>query len=359
MRTYPAEPSRRELIKAIGLGAAAGILPITDLIPGRANAQETASPSDLITRPIPRTGERLPAIGLGTFMTFDIVPGEDRDHIREVVRRFWEAGGRAFDTSPLYGSSEVNLGDAATSLGINTEMFVANKIWSTGEYLGDDSHAEQSLELSKERLWREQIDAMQCHSLVNFEVIVPLLNAWKKEGRIRFVGVTHYDPAYFDALAGWVERGDVDFVQVRYSIHTRLAEERILSAAADQGVGVIVNMPLEKARLHKIVEGRPLPDFAAELGIETWSQFFLKWIIAHPAVTCAIPATSNPDHLTENIGAMRGPLPDRQMRSRMVRHMETIPAFAELDRLGPRSWYPDKKYQGLVGLAQAELRART
>jgi diketogulonate reductase-like aldo/keto reductase len=352
-------PNRRELIKAFGLSAAAIMLPAAGLISGSARAQLTVAPPDLITRRIPRTNEVLPAIGLGSFMTFDIVPGQKRANLHEVVRLFWQAGGRVFDTSPLYGMAEVNLGDFATSLGINDQMFVTNKIWSTGEYLADNSHAERSLKLSMERLWRDRIDVMQCHSLVNVDVIVPLMQAWKKEGRIRYVGVTHHEPAYFAVLTDWVERGNLDFVQVHYSIHTRLAEERLLPAAADRGVAVIVNMPLEKARLHKIVEGRPLPDFAKELGIENWSQFFLKWVISNPAVTCAIPATTNPDHLIENVGAMRGPLPDRATRARMVRHMESIPGFAQLDQLGARSWYPGKTYAGLIGRAQAELRSRT
>jgi diketogulonate reductase-like aldo/keto reductase len=352
-------PNRRELIKAFGLGAATIMFPAVGLLSGPARAQVNGSPGDLITRRIPRTNEMLPAIGLGTFMTFDIVPGQKRSNVQEVVQRFWQAGGRVFDTSPLYGIAEVNLGDFGTSLGINDQMFVTNKIWSTGEYLADGSHAERSLKLSMERLWRDRMDVMQCHSLVNVDVIVPLMHAWKKEGRVRYVGVTHHEPAYFGILADWVERGNLDFVQVRYSIHTRMAEERLLPAAADRGVAVLVNMPLEKARLHKVVEGRPLPAFAKELGIETWSQFFLKWVISHPTVTCALPATSNPDHLMENIGAMRGPLPDRETRARMVRHMESITGFAELDRLAARSWYPGKTYPGLVGRGQAELRSRT
>lgn len=351
--------SRRRLLKTFGLSVAAIMLPSAGLLSSTARAQVAGVRSDLITRRLPKTNEVLPAVGLGTFLTFDSVPGQQRGNLHEVVRRFWQAGGRVFDTSPLYGMAEVNLGDFATSLGINDQMFVTNKIWSTGEYLADDSHAERSLQLSMERLWRDRIDVMQCHSLVNVDIIVPLLHAWKKEGRIRYVGVTHHEPAYFGVLADWVERGNVDFVQVRYSIHTRMAEEQLLPAAADRGVAVLVNMPLEKARLHKIVDGRPLPDFAKELGIETWSQFFLKWVISHPAVTCALPATSNPEHLTENVAAMRGPLPDREMRSRMVRHMESIPGFAQLDRLGASSWYPDKKYSGLIGRAQAELRSRT
>jgi diketogulonate reductase-like aldo/keto reductase len=156
---------------------------------------------------------------------------------------------------------------------------------------------------------------MQCHSLVNVDIMVTLMKAWKKEGRIKYLGVTHYETPYFEALADWVEKGDLDFVQVHYSIHTRHAEERILPAAADHGTAVSINMPLEKARLHAIVQGRPLPDFAKELEIETWSAFFLKWVISNPLVTVALPATTNPDHLVENMGALRGPLPDKKMRA--------------------------------------------
>jgi diketogulonate reductase-like aldo/keto reductase len=346
--------SRRRLIKSLGLGMAASALPMTSLLSGGALAQAPAP--GIITRTVPRTREVLPAIGLGTFLTFDIIPGQKRDHLHEVMRRFWEGGGRVFDTSPLYGMGEVNVGDFATSLGINDQMFIANKIWSTGEYLADESHALRSLDLSMARLWRERIDLMQCHSLVNVDLIVPYLHAWKKEGRIRYVGVTHYETPYMGVLANWIERSNLDFVQVNYSIHTRQAEERILPAAADRGTAVLVNMPFEKARLFKIVEGRALPDFAKEIGAENWAQFFLKWVISHPAVTCTLPATANPDHMTQNIGALRGPLPDRDMRARMVRHMETIPGF---DKLAEMPWYPDKRYPGVIGRAQQDLRRRT
>jgi diketogulonate reductase-like aldo/keto reductase len=319
-------------------------------------AGPAASQADLILKTIPRTGERIPAIGLGTFITFDLLPGDRRDHLAEVVRRYWEAGGRVFDTSPLYGMGEVNLGAFVAALGIGEQMFLTNKIWSTGDYLGDESHAARSLAQSMERLWRSHLDVMQCHSLVNVDVVVPLMRAWKKEGRVRYVAVTHHETPYFAILADWVESGNVDFVQVHYSIHTRDAEQRVLKAAADHGVGVLVNMPLEKARLHKLVEGRRLPGFAREIGIETWSQFFLKWVIAHPAVTCALQATSNPDHLAENIGALRGPLPDPDMRTRMVRHMESIPGFDQLARI---PWYPGKRYAGVINRALAATRART
>jgi diketogulonate reductase-like aldo/keto reductase len=335
-------------MKSVGLGLGLGLAGVGGgLIGMPANAQDAAAP---IMRRVPRTGEMVPAIGLGTFLTFDVLPGQSRDFIREVMRRMWEGGARVIDTSPLYGSAETSVGDFATSLGIGRDILVTNKTWSTGEFLADDSHARRSLEQSMQRLWRETIDVMQVHSLVNVDVIVPILREWKQEGRIRYFGVTHHELPYFPALAQWVERGNLDFVQVHYSIHTRLAEERILPAAMERGTAVQVNMPFEKARLFKIVEGRPLPDFARELGIANWAQFFLKWVISHPAITCAIPATTNPDHASENVSALRGPLPDRAMRARMVRHMESIPGFDKLADMPP---YPGKTFRGMIRRAQA------
>jgi diketogulonate reductase-like aldo/keto reductase len=341
--TAPTNVSRRAVLKILGVGAAAAF------IPGAFGVRSTLAQASqqVITRAIPRTGEVVPAVGLGTFMTFDVTPGQPREHLREVVRRFWEGGGRVIDTSPLYGLSEVSVGDFATALGIARDLFITNKTWATGEWLGDKSQALRQLTQSMARLWRDQIDVMQVHSLVNVDVILPILRAWKQEGRISYLGVTHHEVPYFQELARWVENGDLDFVQVHYSIHTRQAEERILPAAADRGTAVLVNMPFEKARLFQAVEGHPLPDFAREIGCQNWAQFFLKFAISHPAVTCVIPATSNPDHLNENIGALRGPLPDGDMRARMIRHMEAIPGF---QRLHEMRWYPDKRYGGLVRL---------
>ncbi len=346
---------RRQAMKLMGAAAGAAALPVLS-VPAHAQARATRETPQVITRTVPRTNEVLPAIGLGTFLVWDVLPGQPRDHLREVLQRFWEGGGRVVDTSPLYGSGEVSLGDFAAALGINDQLFVANKIWSTGQFLGDPSHAAQSLQQSKLRLWRDKLDVMQCHSLVNVDIVLPLLKVWKKEGQVRYVGITHHDPEYFDSLATWLQKEDLDFVQVRYSIFERRAEERILPLAADKGTAVLVNMPLEKGRLHKIVEGRPLPPFAKELGIETWSQYFLKWVISHPAVTCAVPGTSNPAHAAENIRAMHGPLPDREMRARMLRHMETIPGFSTIEKM---AWYPEKTYPGLIGRARRELLARS
>jgi len=239
----------------------------------------------------------------------------------------------------------VSIGDFATSLGITNELFLADKVWVTGEWLGDDTHAQQQLRRSMERLWRDQIDLMQCHNLVNDRTTVRVMQEWKKEGRIRYLGVSHHQPSYFDLIAPWVEKSALDFVQVRYTLATRRAEERILPAAMDTGTAVVVNMPFEKARLFKIVKGRPLPEFASEIGCETWAQFFLKWIVSHPAVTCAIPATTNPKHQADNIGALKGPLPDERMRNRMLKHMETIPDF---DKVAKMPAYPGKTFDGVV-----------
>ncbi len=336
------QSNRRDFFKTIGLTAAASALPSALIPSGNAVAQ---SSSGNIMRKIPRSGEMLPAIGLGTYLTFDLIPGAPRNNIREIIKRFWDGGGRVFDTSPLYGTGEISVGDFATCMGINEQMFIANKIWSTGEYLADDSHARKSFEQSQQRLWREKIDLMQVHSLVNVDQIVPVLKHWTREGKIKYVGVTHHEIPYFNALALQVERSDLDFVQVHYSIQMRLAEERILPAAMDKGTAVLVNMPFEKARLFKLVEGRPLPDFAKEFDCKNWAEFFLKWVISHPAITCAIPATSNPAHQSENIRAMRGKLPDQEMRTRMVKFMETIPGFDTLQQMPA---YPGKAYNGYI-----------
>jgi aryl-alcohol dehydrogenase-like predicted oxidoreductase len=303
--------------------------------------------AELHTRTVPRSGQQLPAVGLGTFMTFDRGPDASRDGLRSVFDRFWDSGGRVVDTSPLYGRSEANVGEFASGKGVTEQMFIANKTWATGEWLGDFGHARRQLEQTTERLRRPAIDLLQVHSLVAVETNVPILKHFRRDGLIRYVGVTHHDPLYFPALEHWIRNGDIDFVQLHYSIQFRLAEERLLPLAADHGTAVLLNMPLEKARLHRIVEGHPLPGLAAEIGCENWSQFFLKYVISHPAVTCALPATTNPDHLAENVGAMSGPLPDDAMRRRMVAHMETIPGFADLQNM---PWYPGKTWNhgGLV-----------
>ncbi|MFI0350465.1 aldo/keto reductase [Actinomadura sp. 9N407] len=333
-------PSRRKLIK----GAGAGALIATGLAGTAGAASASAGPGfrDLITRRIPRTGERVPAVGLGTFMTFDRLPHAPRGHIRDVMSRFWEGGGRVLDTSALYGASEANVGEFARGLDITDGLFLTDKSWACGEYFTDPSHALRQFEQSLRRLHRERLDAVQVHSLTNTPMILPILRRLKDEGRIRYLGVTHHEiPEQSAALERWIRTGDLDMVQVRYSIFMREAERRILPAAADHGTAVMVNMPLEKARLHEVVRGRRLPGFAREIGCTTWSQFFLKYVISHPAVTCVLPATTDAAHVRDNLAAMRGPLPDRELRRRMVRHMESIPGFSAIDG---RPWYPGKTF---------------
>lgn len=335
------------------MGAAA-----TGLAIATAQAQESnvtspplGSNQNVVTRTLPRTGEKVTALGLGTFLTFDLKPGDRRDALRQVFERYVAAGGRVVDTSPLYGSAEVSVGQFMGEFEGSDEMFLANKVWSTGEYLGDESHAVESFRQSRMRTWRDRINLMQCHSITNAPVVIPLMKAWKKEGLIRHVGVTHHESAAQDQLLAIVQRDDVDFIQTNYSIFNRDAERRLLPAAADKGVGVLINLPLEKARLIKVTEGHKLPGFAHEFAATSWAQFFLKWVMAHPAVTSVLCGTSNPDHMSDNIQAMTGPLPDERMRARMVAHMETMPGFGAI---GTMPWYPGKEtmYSGLIREAQ-------
>ncbi|MDY6964179.1 MAG: aldo/keto reductase [Pseudomonadota bacterium] len=345
-------------------GAAVTGLALATHAPATVKAQGTDAPvpaagsnREVLTRALPRTGERVTALGLGTFLTFDLKPGDRRDDLRQVFERYVAAGGRVVDTSPLYGSAEVSVGQFMGEFEGGGEMFLANKVWATGEYLGDESHAVESFRQSRLRTWRDTINLMQCHSITNAPVVIPLMTAWKQEGLIRHVGVTHHESAAQEQLTAIVERGEVDFVQTNYSIFNRDAERRLLPAAADKGVGVLINLPLEKARLMRVVEGHSLPEFAREFGAATWAQFFLKWVMAHPAVTSVLCGTSNPDHMSDNVQAMVGPLPDEPMRRRMVAHMQTIPGF---NAIASMPWYPGKEamYSGLIRQAQANAANR-
>ena len=343
MKTTSASLRRRSFL--VFSGFAAGALAAPSLLPGSAAFAQAAVGRTPIMRAIPKTGEMIPAIGLGTFETFDILPGEPRNHIREIIRRFYEAGGRVIDTSPLYGMSEVSVGDFATELGITDSLFITNKIWTTGEWLSDNSHSEAQFRRSAERLWRKTMDVQQVHSLENHDQVRHLLAKWKDEGRVKYVGVTQWSPEYYDTMERLVETGSLDFVQINYTIFSRQAADRLLPACRDNGVAVQVNIPFEKARLFTCVKDQAVPDFAREFGAETWAQFFLKFIVSHPAVTVVIPATSSPDHLSDNMGALFGELPDEAMRVRMVKHMEGIPGFDTTLRQPP---YPGKNYGGVV-----------
>jgi diketogulonate reductase-like aldo/keto reductase len=272
-----------------------------------------AAQGKMILRKIPKSGETLPVVGIGSYATFDVTSAADRDQVREVLRLFAAMGGRLLDSSPMYGAAESVIGDITTQLDVNRQLFLATKVWSSGRESGIQQ-AEQSLS----RIRTRQIDLLQVHNLLGVDAHMPWMKDWKAAGKIRYIGVTHYQESNFSALEKYVASGEVDFVQLNYSMAERAAEGRLLPAAQSSGVAVIVNRPFADAALFNRVKGRDLPEWAAEFDAQTWAQFFLKYILAHPAVTTAIPATRNPKHVLDNMSAGVGKLPDEAMRQRML-----------------------------------------
>jgi diketogulonate reductase-like aldo/keto reductase len=278
-----------------------------------------AGASAIVQRSIPSSGEAIPAIGLGTWRTFDVgATAAERKPLQEVLRAFLELGGRAIDSSPMYGTAESVAGDLASALGITERLFLATKVWTSGREAGL-AQMEQSLR----RLRVSRLDLMQIHNLLDWRTHLRTLHEWKQAGRVRYLGITHYTAGAYDELERVLRAEPVDFVQVNYSLGEREAERRILPLAHERGVAVIVNRPFSAGGLFQSVRGRPLPAGAAELGCESWAQVFLKWILGHPAVTCVIPATSRPEHLVDNMKAGLGPLPDPAARARLAELVTT------------------------------------
>jgi len=284
------------------------------------DAGAAAAEGSLLQRPIPSSGERLPAVGLGTWQTFDVGPGEAaRAPLREVLRRLVELGGRVVDSSPMYGRAETVVGELAGELGIRDELFIATKVWTRGRVDGV-----RQMERSMARFGVDSIELMQVHNLVDWRTHLATLRDWKANGRIRHLGVTHYTSAAYDELARIMRSEDIDFVQLNYSIAARRAEQRLLPLAAERGIAVLANRPFAGGSLFRRVKGKRLPQWAAEFDCETWAQFFLKYILAHPALTCAIPGTSDPEHLVDNVRAGYGRLPDAATRRRMAALMDGL-----------------------------------
>jgi diketogulonate reductase-like aldo/keto reductase len=298
------EMTRREATRVIGAAAAATLLPIS----ARA-ANESAR---MITRAIPSTGEKLPVIGLGTSQVFDVNPAR-ASALAPVLSTFVKLGGRVVDSSPMYGRAEEVIGDLANKLKVRDSLFLATKVWTRGKQAGIDSMA-RSLRL----LQTKTIDLMQVHNLVDVETQLATMREWKAQGRFRYIGVTHYTASALPELERVLARQKIDFVQINYSIIEREAEQRILPMTQERGIAVIANRPFGAGDLFSRVRGKPLPDFAPEFDCHSWAQFFLKWIIAHSAVTCAIPATDNVQHLEDNMRAVTGRLPDEVTRRRMT-----------------------------------------
>ncbi|MFQ5683226.1 MAG: aldo/keto reductase [Candidatus Binatia bacterium] len=273
-----------------------------------------------IRRPIPGRGESLPTIGLGTWQTFDVGRSEsERAPLRKVLRRFVQLGGSVVDSSPMYGRSERVVGDLAAELDVHKQLFVATKVWTRGRDAGI-----LQMEQSFQRLRTEQVDLMQVHNLVDWRTHLGTLRRWKEQGKIRYIGVTHYTESAYDELARVLETEELDFVQLNYSVGEREAEHRLLPLAAERRMAVLVNRPFAQGALFRKVRGKALPSWAADLCCASWAQLFLKFVISHPVVTCAIPATNKVHHLVDNMGAGVGPLPDATLRERMARYVAKI-----------------------------------
>ena len=298
---------RRRMLGLLG-GAAAG-LALSPRIP------LLAAEASVITRRIPSSDETLPAVGLGTSNVFDhALEGETKTRLARVLRDFHAAGARVVDTSPMYGKAEEVTGTLAREAGITGDLFLATKVWTKGK----DEGIRQMRE-SAQRLGRETLDLIQVHNLVDTEAHLDTLDAWKKEGKVRYTGITHYVPSAFDDLERWMKARKPDFVQLCYSVRVRDAEKRLLPLAADLGIAVLANRPFEEGALFSAVQAKPLPDWAAEAGAASWGQLFLKFILGHPAVTVAIPATGKPDHLADNLAAMKGVPLARDHRERLAK----------------------------------------
>jgi aryl-alcohol dehydrogenase-like predicted oxidoreductase len=304
--TEPSLPiTRRQAARLIGRTAAAVLL-------SQQMAAAQSASDRMLTRPIPSSGEKLPVIGLGTWQTFDVNPAQSGP-LTEVLNTFVKLGGRVIDSSPMYGRAEQVIGDLLTKLNLRDSLFLATKVWTRGRQAGIES-----MERSFARLQTKTIDLMQVHNLVDAETQLRTIREWKAQGRFRYLGVTHYEAGAFAEVAKILAREKLDFVQINYSIMEREAEEKILPLTQERGIAVIVNRPFGGGDLFSRVRGKPVPDFAAEFDCTSWAQFFLKWIIANPAVTCAIPATNNVQHLEDNMRAGVGKLPDGKIRQRMI-----------------------------------------
>jgi aryl-alcohol dehydrogenase-like predicted oxidoreductase len=300
--------ARRQMLKssAILLGAL--------LMPAGSRGAER------LERRIPKTGEALPAVGLGTWQVFDVAgDAKELAQARETLKTFGEMGGRVIDSSPMYGSSEAVTGQLATELGLGGTLFVATKVWTSGKPAGI-----RQMEDSMRKLRVERLDLMQVHNLVDVQTHLATLRDWKAAGRVRYLGITHYHAGGHADLERLIRPGGVDFVQVNYSLVEPQAEARLLAAAAASGTAVIVNRPFAEGAMFGRVRGKALPEWAKEAGCASWAQYFLKWILAEPAVTCVIPGTRNPRHVADNLGAMSGPLPDAALRRRMAEHFDSL-----------------------------------
>jgi aryl-alcohol dehydrogenase-like predicted oxidoreductase len=302
------EAKRRTLGALVALGS------------GLAMSEARAQGARLAERAIPSSGEMLPVVGLGTWQTFDV--GGDaaaRAPLGEVLATLYAGGGRVVDSSPMYGSSEAVVGELCAARNLCAPLFLATKVWTRGRAQGVSE-----MERSIRRMRAGRMDLMQVHNLVDVDTHTATLRDWKREGRVRYIGITHYTASAYAEVERWLKTKQYDFLQINYSLAEREAERRILPLARELGVAVLINRPFGEGNMFRRVRGKPLPSWAAELGIASWAQFFLRWILAHPAVTCAIPGTSKPEHMKDNLAAGRAPLPGEAERARLAAHFDAL-----------------------------------
>lgn len=275
-----------------------------------------ANDQPILKRPIPSTGEMLPVTGVGTWIQFDVSKSEYKP-MADVLTRMNEKGGKVIDSSPMYGRSETVIGDLTTMLHKSDRYFYATKVWITGKQEGITQ-----MESSMQKMRRPTIDLMQIHNLVDWQTHLQTLRNWKEQGRVRYIGITHYTDDAHDKLEKIIRTEKLDFVQFNYSIRGRHAEKRLLGAARDTGTAVIINQPFESGSLFNSVAAKKLPAWASDLQIANWAQYFLKYLLSHPAVNCVIPGTSDPVHVVQNMEAAYGRLPDEKESKKMVDYLE-------------------------------------
>ena len=300
--------SRRRAAKLIGVSAAGAVLPL-----GATRLFAADESTRRVMRSIPSTGEKLPVIGLGTALTFD-VPSRSAQATQcaEVMALFVKHGGKLIDTSPAYGNAESMIGDLAFKSHLRESLFLATKVWTRSVQEGI-----AQMERSLQRFRTRTIDLMQVHNLADVDREMTSLREWKAKGKIRYTGITHSERKGHGEVERVMRLQKPDFVQINYSLVDRAAEQRILPLAQEMRMAVIVNRPFGGGGIFQVLAGKPLPKWAAEFDCHSWAQFLLKWIVSHPAVTCVIPATNSPHHLEDNMGAGVGRLPDAKTRARM------------------------------------------
>lgn len=307
--------SRRSFLKSV---SGLALTPLMSLSPF--SSAFAARQATIISKAIPATNERIPVIGMGSWLTFSVGGDkEDRARCVKILEAFFERGGGMIDSSPMYGSSQEVIGHCLAEIKQHPGLFSATKVWILGKTFG--IHQMESAEA----LWGvKQFDLMQIHNMLSWETHLETLKEWKAKGRIRYIGITTSHGRRHEKLEKALLQEEFDFVQFTYNMIDREVEQRLLPIARERGIAVIINRPFQRGGLFDRVEGKPLPDWAGEIDCQNWAQFLLKFVVSHPAVTCAIPATSQVAHMHENMGAAYGRLPDKDMRLRMLKYFEKV-----------------------------------